>query len=176
LFDLRKKQLDAAMGLLQSKRLPKAFGFATLGYGNPPGSNFFKDEFAPYYIIGAGIKWNLFDWNKTRDEKQSMALHHTLLDSRKEDFTGQLNRLLEGKGAEIASLESLIATDNQLIELRRRITLVAESQLSSGIITASEYLNELNAERQALISNELHKINLAMAKVEYLNICGKEIE
>jgi hypothetical protein len=105
-----------------------------------------------------------------------MTLQHTLLDSRKEDLTGQLNRLLEGKSAEIASLESLIATDNQLIELRRRITLVAESQLSNGIITVSEYLNELNAERQALISNELHKVNLAMAKVEYLNICGKEIE
>ena len=35
--------------------MPKAFGFATLGYGNPPGSNFFKDEFAPYYILGQGL-------------------------------------------------------------------------------------------------------------------------
>ena len=28
--------------MVQSKRMPKAFGFATLGYGNPPGSDFFK--------------------------------------------------------------------------------------------------------------------------------------
>lgn len=176
LFDLRKKQLDAAMNLLQSKRMPKAFGFATLGYGNPPGNNFFKDEFAPYYLIGAGIKWNIFDWNKTRDEKQSLVLQHNLLNSRKEDLAGQLNRLLEGKSAEIATLESLIATDKQLIEVRKGITLVAESQLGNGMITATEYLNELNAERQAIISHELHKINLALAKVEYLNICGQEIE
>ena len=37
-------------------------------------------------------------------------------------------------------------------------------------------MNELNSERQALINYELHKINLAMARVEYLNISGKEIE
>ena len=33
----------------------------------------------------------------------------------------------------------------------------------------------LNAEQQALINFEIHKINLALAKVEYLNISGNEI-
>ena len=55
LFDLRKEQLAAGMKVIDSKRMPKAYGFATFGYGNPPGSNFFKNEFAPYYIIGASI-------------------------------------------------------------------------------------------------------------------------
>ena len=50
LFDLRKEQLAAGMKLIESKRMPKAVGFATFGYGNPPGSNFFKNEFAPYYL------------------------------------------------------------------------------------------------------------------------------
>ena len=34
----------------------------------------------------------------------------------------------------------------------------------------------MTAERAALINYEIHKINLAMAKIEYLNISGKEIE
>src|SRR5664279_2222739 len=51
LYDLRKEQLAAGIKVIDSKRLPKAFGFATFGYGNPPGSNFFKNEFAPYYIV-----------------------------------------------------------------------------------------------------------------------------
>ena len=38
--------------LSQSKRMPKAFGFATLGYGNPPGQDFFKITLIPYYIVG----------------------------------------------------------------------------------------------------------------------------
>jgi outer membrane protein TolC len=176
IFDLRKEQLDASRQLIQSKRMPKAFGFATLGYGNPPGSNFFKDEFAPYYILGAGVKWNIFDWNKVKDEKQVVSLQQGIIDSRKNDLTDNLKRLLDAKSAEITSLESLLKTDTELIEIRKRITSAAESQYENGTITATEYMNELNSERQALINCEIHKINLALARVEYLNISGKEIE
>jgi outer membrane protein TolC len=176
IFDLRKEQLNATLQVLQSKRMPKAFGFATLGYGNPPGSNFFKDEFAPYYILGAGVKWNIFDWNKVKNEKQVISLQQSIIDSRKDDLTDNLKRLLDVKSAEISSLESLLKTDTELIELRKRITSAAESQYENGTITATEYMNEMNSEKQALINYEIHKINLVMARVEYLNICGKEIE
>ncbi|HUX94437.1 MAG TPA: TolC family protein [Bacteroidales bacterium] len=176
LFDLRKEQLSAGIKVLESKRMPKAFGFATVGYGNPPGSNFFKDEFAPYYIVGAGIKWNIFDWNKTRNEKQVASIQQGIIENRKNDLTDNLKRLLESKKAEISSLESLLNTDNDLIAMRKRITSAAESQYDNGTITATEYLNELNSEKQALINFEIHKVNLAMARVEYMNISGKEIE
>jgi outer membrane protein TolC len=175
IFDLRKEQLDASKQLIQSKRMPKAFGFATFGYGNPPGSNFFKDEFAPFFIVGAGVKWNIYDWNRAKNERQIISLQQDLIDGRKSDLTDNLKRLLDAKSAEISSLKSLVETDTELIGLRKRIAEAAESQYSNGAITATEYLNELNAERQALISHEIHKINLALARVEYLNICGKEI-
>ena len=176
LFDLRKEQLNASIKMIDAKRMPKAFGFATLGYGNPPGSNFFKDQFAPYYILGAGIKWNIFDWNKSKNERQVITIQEGMIDSRKTDLTDNLKRLLESKNAEINSLKGLIETDSGLIALRKRITASAESQYQNGTITATEYLNELNSEHQAMINFEIHKINLAVEKIEYLNISGKEIE
>jgi len=176
MFDLRNDQITASLSLIESKRLPKAFGFATLGYGNPPGNNFFKDEFAPYYILGAGIKWNIFDWNKARNEKQIISLQKNIIDKRKQDLTDNLNRLLEAKRSEILSIETLLKTDDELISIRKRITAAAGSQFENGTITATDYLNELNSEQQALINYEIHKINLALAKVEYLNISGKETE
>jgi outer membrane protein TolC len=176
MFDLRKDQLTAGLDMIESKRLPKAFGFATLGYGNPPGNNFFKDEFAPYYILGAGIKWNIFDWNKAKSEKQILSLQKNIIETRKNDLTDNLNRLLEAKKAEILSLQSLLKSDEELISIRKRISAASGSQYENGTITATDYLNELNSEQQALINYEIHKINLAMAKVEYFNISGKEIE
>jgi outer membrane protein TolC len=176
LFDLKKEQLTASVKVIESKRMPKAFGFATLGYGNPPGSNFFKDEFAPYYIVGAGIKWNIFDWNKAKNEKQMVSLQKGIIENRKTDLTDNLRRLLEIKNAEIRSLEALIVTDSELITLRKRITAAAESQYENGTINATEYLNELNSEQQAVINYEIHKINLALSRVEYINISGKEVE
>lgn len=176
LFDLRKEQLDASLQVIQSKRMPKAFGFATLGYGNPPGNNFFKDEFASYYILGAGLKWNIFDWNKAKNEKQVINLQQGIIDNRKNDLTENLERLLDAKQAEITSLESLIESDSELIKIRKRITASAESQYENGTITITEYMNEMNSEKQAQINHEIHKINLAKAQVEYYNISGKEIE
>jgi outer membrane protein TolC len=176
IFDLRKEQLDASLQFIQSRRMPKAIGFATLGYGNPPGSNFFKDEFAPYYILGASVKWNIFDWNKAKSEKQVINLQQRIIDSRKSDLTDNLNRLLDAKSAEISNLKSLLESDSGLIALRKRITATAESQYENGTITATDYMNEMTAERQALINYEIHRINLAMARIEYLNISGKEIE
>jgi len=176
IFDLRKEQLDASRQVIQSKRMPKAVGFATLGYGNPPGNNFFRDEFAPYYILGAGIKWNIFDWNKVKNEKQLISLQQNIIDSRKSELTDNLKRLLDAKSAEISNLKLLLESDSELIALRKRITAAAESQYENGTITATDYMNEMTAERQALINYEIHRINLAMAQIEYLNISGKEIE
>ena len=176
LFDLRKEQLAAGMKVIDSKRMPKAYGFATFGYGNPPGSNFFKNEFAPYYIIGASIKWNIFDWNKSKNERQVISLQQVIIDNRRNDLTDNLKRLLETKNSEITSLKALIESDSELISIRKRITASAESQYQNGTITATEYLNELNSERQAVINSEIHKINLSMTRIEYLNISGKEIE
>lgn len=174
IFDLRKEQLSAGIKVISSKRMPKAYGFATLGYGNPPGNNFFRDEFAPYYTLGAGVKWNIFDWNKARNEKEIISIQQSVLDNRKSDMTDNLKRLLEAKSAEIESIRTLLETDNELLVLRKRITASAESQYENGTITATELLNEINAEKMAEINSEIHKINLSMAQVEYYNICGKD--
>jgi outer membrane protein TolC len=176
LFDLKNEQLSAGIKAIESKRMPKAFGFATLGYGNPPGNNFFKDAFEPYYILGAGIKWNIFDWNKAKNEKDVLTKQQQILDSRKTDLTDNLKRLLQAKKAEIENLNSLIESDSSLIAVRKRITASSESQYNNGTITATEYLSELNTEQQSIINYEIHKIKLSMAKVEYMNISGKEIE
>lgn len=176
LFDLRKEQLAAGIKVQQSKRMPKAYGFATLGYGNPPGSDFFRDEFDTYYVLGAGIKWNIFDWNKTKNEKQLINIQQGIIENRKSDLTDNIKRQLESKNAEIINLTTMLESDSVLIGIRKRITSSAESQYENGIITATELLNEMNSERQAMINYEIHKINLAMAKIEYMNISGKEIE
>ena len=176
LFDMKNEQLGAGLKVIDSKRMPVAFGFATFGYGNPPGSNFFKDEFAPYYIVGAGVKWNIFDWNKVKNEKQIVTLQQGIIENRKNDLTDNLKRLLESKYAEIQNYVSLAESDSELITLRKRITATAESQYKNGTITATEYLNQLNSERQAVLNYEIHKLNLALAGIEYLNISGKEIE
>lgn len=176
LFDLRSEQLGAGVDILHSQRMPKAFGFATAGYGNPPGGNFFKNEFAPYYILGAGIKWNIFDWNEVKNEKQIIKIQQEIIKNRKNDLNDDLKRMLISKNAEISSLQSITERDAELIAIRERISAKAESQYENGTITVTDYLIEVNKEKEARITYEIHKINLAKAKIEFLNISGRDIQ
>jgi outer membrane protein TolC len=172
LFDVRSRQMEASKGLLKSQRMPKAFGFAQAGYGNPPGNNFFSDNPDFYYSLGAGIRWNIFDWNKNSNERQSLALQQQLLDLKKSAAEESLQRLLTVSMAEITALRESAGRDDELIEIRRKISGVAASQLANGTITASQYLTELNNEKQAVIGAAARRISIARAEVEYIYITG----
>ena len=176
LFNLKKDKLGAAAELEQTRRMPKAFGFATLGYGKPPGQDFFTNSFGTYYVLGGGIKWNIFDWNRVKNQKQIISIQQGIIDNRRKDLEETLTRQLELKRSEINSLNALLETDVRQVELRKKISASAESKLSNGVITSTEYLNELNAEQQAEINSEIHRINLALAKAEYQNISGNDIK
>ncbi|MBE0677994.1 MAG: TolC family protein [Bacteroidales bacterium] len=172
LFDVRQRQLEMSKGLLKSQRMPKAFGFAQAGYGSPPGNNFLSENPDFYYSLGAGIKWNIFDWNKTSNERKSLALQQQLLGIKKSAAKESLQRMLTVRLSEIKALREAADRDDELIELRRKISGVAASQLNNGTITASQYLAELNSEKQAVIAAEARRISIARAEVDYIYITG----
>ena len=172
LFDLRQRQLEVSKELLKSQRMPKAFGFAQAGYGSPPGNNFLSENPDFYYSLGAGIKWNIFDWNKNSNERKSLAIQQQLLGLRKSAVEESLQRMLTVRLAEINALREAAARDDELIEIRKKISGVAASQLKNGTITASQYLTELNSEKQAEIAAAARKISISRAEVDYIYITG----
>jgi outer membrane protein TolC len=172
LFDTRSLQLELSKNLLKSQRMPRLFGFAQAGYGNPPGNNFLSDNADFYYSLGAGIKWNIFDWNRNSNDRKSLTLQQQLLDIRKSTAEEALQRLLTLKMADIESLRKASDLDEELITIRKRITATAASQLENGLITASQYMTELNSEKQAVIAAAARRISLARAETEYIHITG----
>ncbi len=172
LFDTRSRQLELSKNLLKSQRMPKLFGFAQAGYGNPPGNNFLSDKADVYYSFGGGLKWNIWDWNKNSNYRKSLTLQQQLLEVRKSYAEQGLQRVLTLKMAEIESLREASARDEELIALRGRIAAAAASQLRNGTITASQYMTELNSEKQAVITAAARKISIARAETEYLYITG----
>lgn len=168
-------RLEEGKDLINTKRLPKAFGFATMGYGSPPGLDFFNNSFGTYAVFGAGIKWNIFDWNNSKRNRQKIDLNKTIISSGMKNLEDNIRRAIINKQSEITSMESILVTDKDLIELRKAISVTSESQFNNGTITATEYMAVLNLEKEAVLSYTIHKINLLKAKVEYLNISGNEI-
>ena len=171
LFEKQTDLLAASSELLQKKRNPKLFGFGQAGYGRP-GLNMLNDEFDSFYLVGLGVNWTVFDWKNTRREREVIQLQQQLVNTQQQQFERQINIALDGEYRKIQQIQDLLESDRELIELQEQITKAAASKLENGTITASDYLQDLNAEMGARITFETHKVQLEAAKINYQNIQG----
>ncbi len=172
LFDIQKSKISSMKNLINSRNTPKFFGFGQLGYGKPT-LDMFAQEFGPYYLVGVGLSWDIFNWKVNTNEKTILDLQNSIIDTQKETFDKNIRIASQQQIAEIRKYEVLIVKDVEIIELRSKITKTVSSQLDNGIITSTEYLTQLNEEKQAILAKQTHEIQLINAKLNYLSAIGK---
>ncbi|MFA6923813.1 MAG: TolC family protein [Bacteroidales bacterium] len=172
LFDMQIQKIEISKNLLSSKFSPKISAFGQVGYGRP-GFNMLSNNFEPFYIVGARLNWNLWNWHQTSNEKKLMDLQSDILNTQKETFDKNLKIIQEKDIAEIHKYEILISKDIEIINLQTKITANSFSQLINGVTTATDYVSVLHSELQAKLNLEAHKIQLIQARVNYLNDAGK---
>lgn len=172
LFELQSKKLDAATKLVSHKNYPMLYGFGQAGYGRP-GFNMFSTTFDPFYIVGAKLSWNLWDWKQTSREKQIYSIQKEIITANKDAFEKNINMSLVNEKAKIDKYSEIINKDKEIIELRSRICKSSASKLENGIITSTDYITDLNAEMNAKISLKSHEIELIMSKINYNTTVGK---
>jgi outer membrane protein TolC len=171
LFDLQQQQIDQSKTIISKSNLPKLNAFGQAGYGNP-GLNMLENSFQSFYMVGLKMNWNVFDWNKTKAEKQALDVAKEVVNSEKETF--ELNYSMQVKEIEtqINKIEKIIEIDENSITLREKILKVSDSQLKNGVITTSDYLVELTQLYDAKTNQKVHQTQLELAKVNYQIIKG----
>jgi len=170
-FGLMQQKLEATKKLTVSKDLPKIYGFGTAGYGNP-GYNIFKEGAAFFYTVGAKVTWNFWNWNQTSREKQILDLNSTIIENQKNAYDLANKAQVQQYLADVQKADELIKSDEEIIKLRKSITLSAASQLENGTLTATDFVTEQLAEEQALLTRNLHKMQLLQAKALYKAATG----
>ena len=173
LFDLQKKQIDQQIAVKFLVNFPRIMAFATGGYGRP-GFNFLKNEFAFYGIGGVTFKWNLTDfYSKTlKNDLQIFKINQQTLDIQRDIFLLNTNMAVKQQSEEIAKYQQLIEKDKQIVALRQKIKATTAVQLENGILTANDYLIELNAENQAQQNLVLHQLQLILAHINLKTTTG----
>ena len=83
------------------------------------------------------------------------------------------NSQLKQQLAEVEKFQLLVSSDNEIINLRKSVTDAAKAQLENGVITANDFLKEINAEDQARQLLITHQIQLLQAQINYQTISGK---
>ena len=165
LFDAQKQNLAVNEQLIKAKNLPKLSAFATGGYGRP-GLNFLATQFQTYFIGGIQLQIPLTHLytNSQGLEIQQLRVNQQRIERQRESFLLETQIRLASQRQEVGRLQALVASDRKLIEIRGSIRKASESQLDNGIITASDYLTELNNEDTARQNLILHEIQLLQAQ------------
>lgn len=170
-FQLQNDQIEASKNVISKTTIPKINVFGTAGYGNP-GLNMIDNSFQPIFLVGLRANWNVFDWNKTQSEKQALAVSADIVASEKEAFLLNNNMQLQDINNEIQKLETIIASDVEIINLREDVVKASDAQLKNGVITTSEYLIEFTNLYEAKTNQKIHEIQLELAKANFLVING----
>ncbi|RYZ31937.1 MAG: TolC family protein [Sphingobacteriales bacterium] len=171
-FAERAALLGLQEKLVSARNRPRASLFFQTGYGRPA-LNLLKNEFEFYYIGGIRLNWNLGGLYTAKKERALIAISQDNVSAQLETFLINTRAELAGQQAEINKLSRMIATDNEIIRLRNEVRNASMAQLENGVITASDYLREINAADQAVQSKISHEIQLLQAKINYRNTVGE---
>ncbi len=172
LFDLQKEKIDFSIKATSKQNKPMIYAFSQLGYGKP-GLNMLNNEFDTYYYLGLGVRWKFWDWNQNKRQREIFALNKDIIQAKEESFNKQLEVALNNEKSNIRNYKEAIKSDLEIIALREEVTNSARSKLENGVITSTEFITELNAETQAKINYETHKIKRVQSIVNYLYIKGE---
>ena len=79
---------------------------------------------------------------------------------------------LKSAELEIAKMNHLLQSDEEMIQLRKEISEMKSTELDEGVVSSTEYLSELNLEEEALLNFKIHELKLILSQLNYLTIQG----
>jgi outer membrane protein TolC len=163
--------LNKSSEIAKSARLPVAFAFGQFGYGNP-GLNLLNDEFDTWYMVGLGLRWQIWDWNQTNRERSNIEYQAGILQNKEEELTESIERASANQKVIIENHQKNIASYEEILSLREKITETYEHKLEEGTITTLELLNVTNQEKIMRIKLNNERISLQKSIAEYELLTG----
>lgn len=171
LFDLKDASMEAGKELIEKQRLPVLFAYGQTGYGKP-GYNMMSGQWDFYYMVGAGLRWNIWDWNSSSRDRQLIEKQQVILKNQRSTFDRELESLIVQEEAKIEQYKKSIQLEEEVLSLQEEISADAALRLENGTITATDYITELNKESISRINLAMHQVNLMRSYASYLNIQG----
>lgn len=165
-FELQKNNVDLQTELLKKQTFPKVTAFGTAGYGKP-GLNMLSNSFDDYYIVGLKAQWNVFDFHANKKQREALLLQKELIENQRQVFEWNVNQTAENYKLEVVKYQTLLQTDVEIIQYRKKIVETADKQLKHDLITTSDYTAEVNKLLEAEINQKTHEILMALAQANY---------
>ena len=164
LYAARLRQNEAQMKQLNARISPQ-FDLTLQGGIGRPGLNMLENEFAPMFIAGIKMQWNIGSFYTRKNSLKQLSTQREQIENKRELFLFNLEQSTTQQQHEIMRLKQLIADDSEIVRLRNSIRIAEESKLANGIIDVTELLQKITDEQNASLAKAAHEIELL--KYEY---------
>jgi outer membrane protein TolC len=173
-FDAARELIGRQREAIRAKELPRVNAFARAGYGRP-GLNPLASRFDDYWLAGVQLEWNPLSWGTTTRERQVLALQQQIVDAEQSAFAEAIERETVRDLADIDRLQSALAEDTRIVELREAVMREARVRYREGVITSAEYVDRQTDVLSARLALTSHRIELAEARARFLTTLGLEV-
>ncbi len=163
LFDAQKKLLETHRKIINTKNTPKLGAFFQGGYGKP-GFNMLKNEIDIFYIGGIRLNIPISGFYTQKNDLALLENQSQEIEIQRENFLFNQNFIEIQQRNDLEKIQNLIDKDNELIELRKNIKTASLAQLENGVINTNDYLREVTAEEQAILTKITHEIQYLLTQ------------
>lgn len=171
LFRSQLEKWDSQQGLITAKNRPQFSLFLQGGYGKP-GLNMLSNEFDWFGIAGVRLSWNFGQLYSLKNDRRLIETGKSQVDVRLETFLFNTRLQLKQAYNEILKSREVLEQDDEIIALRHKIRLAAESKYENGVYTINDLLKDIHAENQSKQARILHETQYLLNIHQYKNISG----
>lgn len=174
LFALQQSSWQIQKDRLDLWIRPRIEAFAQGGFGQPNPLNFFETGFEPYALLGIRATWTPIQWGNRKRDEQLFDLQMKSVEVQRDAFEQQLeaNTIREFWDLNVKYKEQL-KQDEAIVALQQDIINRADAQLKNGVMTATDYLTQINLLTQARLTQKTHELQLSHAKEMLVAKIGK---
>ena len=171
-YDLQLKSYTDQLKLTRLNLYPQLSAFFQGGYGKPNPVNFLSSQWSAYYLTGLRLTWTIggaYTYKKDRlisKDNQDMVL------AQRKTFLFNTTQTMRQENADIRKYRKLIKSDDEIVQLRESVSQSSAAQLENGVLSANDYLLDVNAANQARQDRVVHQIQLLSAQYNYKTTAG----
>jgi len=171
-FDLQIKSYNDQLRLTRLNLYPQLSAFFQGGYGKPNPVNFLSSQWSAYYLTGLRLTWTIGGAYTYKKDRLISKNNQEMVLAQRNTFLFNTTQTMRQENADIRKYRKLIQSDDEIVHLRESVSQSSAAQLENGVLSANDYLLDVNAANQARQDRVVHQIQLLSAQYNYRTTAG----
>jgi outer membrane protein TolC len=171
-YDLQLQSYTQQLKLTKLNLYPQLNAFFQGGLGRPNPMNFLSTELSAYYLTGLRLTWTIGGAYTYKKDKLISANNQEMVKAQRSTFLFNTTQTMHQENADIRKYRQLIRSDDEIVRLRESVRTSSAVQLQNGVITANDYVLDVNAATQARQDRVVHQVQLLLTQYNYKNTSG----